>query len=720
MNKNFMQNRELSWLKFNERVLDKGADKNIPLYERLKFISIFDSNLTEFFNVRVGSITDLEELDPNYREGKTNMTPKEQLEAIYEALIPLYEKQDNIYKKLEDELRKENFGNYKYEELNEKEKLFVDKFYEENIFPMISPNIIDKRHPFPFLENNQIYIVAELMSKKGGRFLILPIREALPKFLKLPDSNNYILTEEIVYNFVENLVPNFTILNKYIIRITRNADVDLDRDSEIELDYKDFVQKKIKHRRVLIPVRIETNKKFSTTTEEFLLTNLELTQNKIFITSSPIKKGYIWNLPNIMNEKQKKDLQYIPYIPRKTSMINENFSIIKQIEDHDVLLSYPYESMDTFLKLLKEAAIDERVFSIKITLYRVASNSKVIKYLLRAAEEGKEVTVLVELRARFDEENNIDYSDELIQGGVNVIYGMENYKVHTKICLISYKENQDVKYITHLGTGNYNESTAKIYQDMNVITSNQEIGVEASQFFNNMQISKINNSYEYLIQSPSTLKQKILSLMDREIEKGNEGYIRLKCNSVTDNNIMKKISKASNAGVKVDMMIRGICCIIPNVKNHTENVEIRSIVGRYLEHARIYQFGKGERADVYIASADLMTRNTERRVELGYPILDKDIKRYMLEFLDNQFKDTVNATRLLNNKEYEKIKGEKFDSHQYHMEIKEDYLIRDISLKEKMNNSNYKYDESENREIKNINELKKLSFIERLKLLFLK
>ncbi|MFL8887962.1 polyphosphate kinase 1 [Helcococcus kunzii] len=689
MSELYMQNRELSWLKFNERVLEKGTDEDIPLYERLKFLSIFDSNLTEFFNVRVGSLTDLTLLKDVSRDSKTGMTPQEQLNEIYKECITLYAKRDAIYNDLETKLRENNIGNLKYNELNEEEKAFINNYFNKNIMVMISPNIIDKHHPFPFIENDSLYILAELKTKKRIMHLILPVRDALPPLIKLPNSNNYIMIEEIIINHLDKIVPNFEIVEKYVIRLTRNADIDLDQGSDEEIDYKEFVQQKLRNRRKLVAVRMETDKKFSEITNTFIKENLELEDNQIFVTSSPLKMKYVWSLGKYLDSRKVSSISFNPYIPRKTNMITEGSPIFPQIEDHDVMLSYPYDNMDTLIELLKEASLDERVFSIKITLYRVATNSKIIKYLLRAAEEGKEVTVAVELRARFDEINNIDYSEELIQGGVNVLYGVEKYKVHSKVCLITYMDNHKVKYITHIGTGNYNESTAKQYQDMNVITSNEKIGIDASNFFNNLQMSRVDNEYEYLLQSPSTFKKKMLELMDREIEKGENGYIRIKCNSITDKDLIEKMAEASRNGIKVDLVVRGICCIVPGIKGETENVRVISIVGRYLEHARIYQFGKGERSDVYIASADFMTRNTERRVEIALPILDKDIKKYMLEFLDNQFRDTVNATELQSDRNYKYIEGEKFDSHLYYMEITPSYLYRpSVVREEKIQNDN--------------------------------
>lgn len=677
MPKEYMQNRELSWLKFNERVLDKGIMKEIPLYERLKFLSIFDSNFTEFFNVRVGSLTDLSMMDEAITDSKTGMTPQEQLDAIYAETRPLYEKRDRYFVEIEEEFRNYGISNLKYAELNEEEKTYIETYFDKNIMPMISPNIIDKHHPFPFIENDSLNIIAELITKKRTIHLILPIRSTLPDLIKLPGSNNYILTEEIIINNLQKLVPHFELGERYVIRLTRNADIDLEQGADEEIDYKEFVQQKLKNRRKLLAVRLETDKILSDITAEFLKSNLELEDNQIFVTSSPLKMKYVWGLGKYINAEKLDKISYPEYKQRLTNMLDHNKPYFPQIEKHDVILSYPFDSMGSFIALLKEASQDPRVFSIKITLYRMASNSKVVKYLLRAADEGKEVTCAVELRARFDENNNIDYSETLMEGGVNVLYGVEKYKVHSKVCLISYMDEGQVKHITHIGTGNYNESTAKIYQDMNIITANEDIGLDANRFFNNLQISKVDNEYKYILQSPSTFKPKMMELIDREIQKGpEEGYIRIKCNSLTDKALIEKISEASNAGVKVDMVIRGISCLVPGLEGHTENVRVISIVGRFLEHARIYQFGRGDRADMYIASADFMTRNTEKRVEVALIVLDNSIQKYLNEYLDYQFKDTVNALELKSDGLYYPIEGERFDSHKYHMEIIPNYLYR--------------------------------------------
>ena len=674
----FMQNRELSWLKFNERVLEKGGLKRLPLYERLKFNSIFESNLLEFFMVRVGSLTDLSTLDPLPVEDKTGMTTREQLDAIFRELVPLYSMRDSIYDNLEKELRQKGISNLKYDELNVEEKNLLDAYYMNEIKPLLSPNVVYKMHPFPFMENKTLFIVAELIDNNDKTcYLLLPLRQNIPAFKKIPNSNNYILLVELILSFIEEMVSSYQVVDKYIVRVTRNADIDLEQgDDDVYEDYRSYVKKAIKNRRILAPVRLEVNKPLSVKLEKFLLKNLELTKEQVFVTTAPIDMSYVWSLPKI-NPELFASISHEKFTPRMTRMLDHRQPLMPQVEHHDVMMAYPFESMDPFIKLLREASMDPRVFSIKITIYRLASNSQLVKYLLRAAEEGKEVIAIMELRARFDEENNIDYSEELMEGGVNVMYGIENYKVHSKVCLISYRDQGQTKYITHIGTGNYNESTSKLYQDFNLITAHHGIGTDASNFFNNLQINKIDNQYDYLIQAPSTLRQKIIELIDREISKGPEGYLRLKCNSVTDMGLMEKISEASNAGVKVDMIVRGICCLVPGVEGYTDNVRVISLVGRYLEHARIYQFGKGDRMDLYIASADLMTRNTQKRVEIGVPIMEEDLRNFILEYLDNQFKDSVNAKELKADKNYYNIESEKdFDSHKHQMFYDPDYLVR--------------------------------------------
>lgn len=677
MTNSFMQNRELSWLKFNERVLEKGELKSLPLYERLKFNSIFESNLTEFFMVRVGSLSDLSLLDPMPVDGKTGMTSKDQLDAIFKELKPLYEMRDRIYESLESEFRDKNIGNLKYEELNVEEKNWAINYYKNEIKPLLSPNVVYKMHPFPFMENNQLYVVAELDDKGRTCYLLLPLNKSIPDLKKLPNSTNYIMMPELVKNFIEDLVPNYTVKEKYVVRVTRNSDINLEQDDDEDEDYRKYVKKILKNRRILAPVRLEVDRKMNPKTEKFMLKNLMLDKAQMFITSAPIEMSYVWSLPSVIGKDVFESISHKPYTPRMTRMLDHTKKIIPQVEHHDVFMAYPFESMDPFINLLKEAAVDERVFSIKITIYRLASNSQLVKYLLRAAEEGKEVTAIMELRARFDESNNIDYSEDLIAGGVNVMYGIERYKVHSKVCLISYRDGGKTKYITHIGTGNYNESTAKLYQDMNIITAHRGIGLDASKFFNNLQINKIDNEYSYLIQSPSSLRQRILELIDREIFKGDQGYIRIKCNSVTDKGIIEKLSEASQAGVKVDMVVRGICCLVPGIEGKTDNIRVISIVGRYLEHARIYQFGRGDRMELYIASADLMTRNTQKRVEIGVPVLDKDIRTFLLDYLNKQFKDSYNAKYLGSDKNYHPIESEEvFDSHLFQMCYEPDYLVR--------------------------------------------
>lgn len=679
-----MQNRELSWLKFNVRVLEKGKLNAIPLYERMKFNAIFESNLTEFMMVRVGSLTDLLLLKKPQLDNKTGMTAKEQLDAIFKELIPLYDMRDQVYEKLERDFRAIGIANLKYHELNAEQKKWADAYFQEEIRPLMSPNVVYKMHPFPFMENNMLYIVAELERNEKPSYLLLPLGTNLPKVKLIPNTSNYIELSELVLNHLDDLLVNYQIKEKYVVRVTRNADINLEQSEDDEdEDYRKYVKKILKNRRRLAPVRIESNKPFSKDLEKFMLDNLELKRQQYFVTTAPLDMAYFWSLPALIGEDKFEALMFKPYKPRMTKMLDHSKALMQQVEHHDVFMAYPYESMNPFLNLLREAALDPRVFSIKITIYRLASNSQLVKYLLRAAEEGKEVTAIMELRARFDEENNIDYSEELIAGGVNVMYGIERYKVHSKVCLISYRDGGKTKYITHLATGNYNEYTAKLYQDMNIITAHYGIGKDASHFFNNLQTNNIDNSYQYLIQSPSTLRDTLLDLMDKEIDKGEAGYIRLKCNSVTDKGIIEKIAQASQAGVKVDMVIRGICALVPGIEGYTENVRVISIVGRFLEHARIYQFGREHGMQIYISSADLMTRNTQKRVEIGVPVLDSDIKKYIVDYLDNQFKDSFNAKEMKSDSNYYPVEGDFFDSQNYQIYHDPDYLARVFIEKEK-------------------------------------
>lgn len=664
----YFQNRELSWLRFNERVLLEATEDRVPDLEKLKFVSIFVSNLDEFFMVRVGSLHDLSSLKKEVTDNKTGMSAEEQIEAILKTLPAMYKKKDEIFKKVRENLEKSNIKELKYKDLNLEQKRFVEDFYMKRIDQLLSPQIVDINHPFPFLENTKLYAFAHLEKDKEKVFGIVPIRNTYPKYLLLPGEKfEYILMEEIILNQIEQIFKEYKILSKNIIKVTRNTDFVDDRDTWEEFDdYTEYMKSILKKRKRLNVVRLESQGKLSKGALNFLLEKTELSQDAYFPIESPLNMKYVFSLIDEIPKAIKNSLLYkdlVQYNPRDFCK-----SIIEEVRRKDRLLSYPYESMDTFLSLLKEAANDPDCKSIKITIYRLAKNSKVVRYLTEAAQNGKEVTVFVELKARFDEESNINYANILYEEGCNIIYGFNKYKMHSKICLITFRnpKTENLTYITQIGTGNYNESTAKQYTDFALMTSNPEIGLDATDFFKNMSIGNLDGKYMHLLQSPTTLKTGLMHHVEREIEKGEDGYILCKFNSLTDKDFIDKFVEASQKGVKVDLIIRGISCLLPGIKNQSENIRIRSIVGRFLEHPRVYVFGK-ENPVMYISSADLMTRNTENRVEIATPILDPDIKERILKYLDVQLKDKLVARLMNSSGEYERLDcdGEKISSQKY-------------------------------------------------------
>lgn len=670
----YMQNRELSWLNFNERVLEEAERKGLPLYERLNFVSIFTSNLDEFFMIRVGSLQDLSVIKSTYTDNKTGMNAKEQIGAILKALPPMYEKKDRLYKKINEELRHEGIFHLSFDELTENEKSYCYKYFKEQILPLISPQIIDKSHPFPFLENKKLYIFIEFKegAKDGHKFGLIPVRDDFNKFIKLPSESHelrYVLTEDLILNLADNVFEKTEIENKYILCVTRNFDLtDTDEIKDEFDDYMSYMKAIIKKRQRLTAVRVESSKKLSKISLTFLCENLKVESNQFFTLCSPINMDYVSKVGRIIGEKTKARITNSDFNSYNPHPVELTESYMQLVEKKDIILSYPYDDIQMFLSLIKEASNDKNVLSIKITIYRLAKNSKLVKYLSNASENGIEVTVFMELKARFDEENNINYSKILYEAGCNIIYGFEDYKIHSKICLITYKKDEQIRYITQIGTGNYNENTSKLYTDISFITADHEIGKDASEFFYNMGTGKIDGEYSHLLQSPSTFKKSLLSLMDEEIAKGENGRILCKMNSLTDKDFIEKISEASNAGVDVKMVIRGICCILPNIDGKTENVEVESVVGRFLEHSRIYIFSKGDDMKVYIASADLMTRNTEKRVEIGCPIYDKDLQKRLEDIINIQLKDTVGGRIINKDGKYDKKTGEPFSSQEYFME----------------------------------------------------
>lgn len=646
----YTQNRELSWLRFNQRVLMEATDENVPLLERLKFISIFTSNLDEFFMIRVGTLHDLCQIKKAHRDDKTGMTACQQLDAIFHAVKPLIKSKDNIYEGVREQLKAYGVHSLKIEELEKKEIKFLKNYFNTQINPVLSPQIIDPHHPFPFLANKDLYIGATLQSTTAEKksyelFGIIPLSNALPEVIFLPGADvRFVFTCDVVLYFAEKIFYSYKIIESTIFSVTRNADISSgDEAFDIDDDFREIMQQLLNSRKRLAPVRLELGNKISNSFLNYFCDKLELSKEQIYITSSPLKMSYAFGLADKINGSVKNELIYPPFEPQPCGEINLKDSIIRQVNKKDLLLSYPYESMDPFLKLLKEAAYDTSVISIKISIYRLARNAKIVDYLCAAAENEKDVTVLIELRARFDEQNNIDWSQRLESSGCRIIYGFEGYKVHSKVCLITRRERGKFSYITQIGTGNYNEKTSKQYTDFSLITSDLEIGTDANEFFKNMAIGNLDGSYSNLLVAPNSMKSCILDLIDREIDKGTKGKIFLKLNSISDLCLINKLRDASLAGVNIRIIVRGICCILPQVEGETDNIFIKSIVGRYLEHSRIYLFGSGNDEIMYISSADFMTRNMNKRVEVGCPIKDKDVREKILHFIEVQESDNTKA-----------------------------------------------------------------------------
>lgn len=645
----FTQNRELSWLRFNERVLMEATDETVPLLERLKFIAIFTSNLDEFFMIRVGSLFDLSHFKTHTIDQKSGWTPGEQLTHIYEAVRVLYARRQQIYQEVEQQLRVHGICQLHYDELAETEVKFVRQYFKSSIAPILSPQIVDTHHPFPHLQNKALHIGAWLKYKNNPMFAVIPVPAALPEVIFLPGGETrYIRTEEVILEHVSQIFKSDTILEKTVFCVTRNADINPD-DEAFDFDSDDFrgkMKKLLRQRQRLAPVRLELSRPISETFLKYLKEHLPVTQEQVYVTNAPLKMGYAFALPAKLSENKRRALTDAPFTPGVPHGVRLNAPITPQVQAHDILLSYPFEGMDTFLHLIRESAYDPDVISIKITIYRLARKAKLVEYLCAAAEAGKDVTAFIELRARFDEQNNIDWSERLEDAGCTVIYGVENYKVHSKVCLITRRSQGSVQYITQVGTGNYNEKTALQYTDLSLITANPAIGQDANHFFQNLAIGNVSGQYEHLMVAPSSLKTGIIREIDREIAKRGEGRIFIKMNAITDIDLIEKLKQASCAGVRVRMIVRGICCILPDIPEKTENIEVISIVGRFLEHSRVYCFGQGNDERMYIASADFMTRNTEKRVEVACPIYDQAVREKIHYLMDTCWADNVKARAL--------------------------------------------------------------------------
>ena len=643
-------NRELSWLKFNERVLEEAENPEVPLCERLTFASIYQSNLDEFFMVRVGSLYDQTLLDKKIRENKTGMTSQEQIDAILKRTKQINKRKEAVYEELMERVAEQGIRILRFNELDEEGAAYLERYFESEIAPLISPTVVGRRQPFPFLRNKEIYAVAVLGSKgKKDRLGIIPCTSNIfGRLIAVPGmQGTYMLAEELILHFAPAVFKGYKIKSKSLLRITRNADIDADALYDEDLDYREFMEGLIKQRKKLAPIRLELSRDIDKKGIAVLCEYLELDENHVFISSTPLDLSFVFQIQDLL--RKHTELYFPKRTPQRSDQFQDGKSIIEQIREEDKLLSYPYESIRPFLHLLTEAAEDPDVISIKMTLYRVAKQSKVVEALIEAAENGKEVVVLVELRARFDEENNIGWSRLLEDAGCQVIYGLDGYKVHSKLCLITRKNGGQVEYITQIGTGNYNEKTSRLYTDLSLMTANVEIGLEASNVFQALSKGEVVEHSEHLLVAPKCLQNKVLAMLDEEIahaRNGEEAYAGFKLNSLTDKKIIDKLIEASEAGVKIDMVVRGICCLIPGVEGKTENIRIISIVGRFLEHSRIYIFGNSKRRKYYIASADVMTRNTVRRVEVAAPVYDERLQNKLQDMFDIMLADNQKARYL--------------------------------------------------------------------------
>ena len=645
------QSRELSWLRFNRRVLEEAGDETVPLLERLKFISIFTSNLDEFFMVRVGNLFDLSLVSPEEIDNKTGQTPAQQLQEIYSVVPGLIEIKNRLYTDVAALLRRQGVCDLTMEELTGEERRFVNTYYKAKILPVLSPQIVDAHHPFPHLANKALYVAALLRSRKGTASLgFLPVPANLPAFLTMPGHlGRMIRMETMLFHWAPALFGEFRMETACVLCVTRNADLNLDMEllGEGGEDIRSRMSKLLKKRASQSVVRLELSKKPGGEFLKLLKSRIRVENHQIYFDQSPLDMRYVYDLVKALPEEQAAALSFPPYRPRWPEDLDEQSSIIEQVRSRDRLLFFPFDGVDPFLRLLSEAAERPDVISIRITIYRLASSSKVAHILCKAAENGKEVTVLMELRARFDEANNISWSRLMEDAGCRVIYGVEAYKCHSKICLITLRRGDKLSYVTQIGTGNYNERTNEQYTDLSLMTAREDIGLDGAAFFQNMLVGNLEGTYRRLLAAPAGIKETLLSLIDEEIAKGPEGYICIKANAMTEGEVMERLVRASQAGVQVQLILRGICCLRPGIAARTENIHVTSIVGRFLEHGRIYRFGRGKDVKLYIASADLMTRNLNHRVEIACPVDDPEVRAMLLKILHVQLEDNVKASSLL-------------------------------------------------------------------------
>ena len=646
---NVYMNRELSWLKFNERVLEGAENPEVPLCERMTFVSIYQSNLDEFFRVRVGSLQDQMLISTEIRENKTKMTSAEQIRAIIKEVKKLNQRKDKAYEKLMKKIEEYGITLINHASAKSEEKKFLEKYFMKEIMPLSSPTIVGKRQPFPFLKNGEIYAVVVLETRnKKERIGIIPCsNNMLTRMVELPGGKGrYMLIEDLILHYIGKVFKGYKVKGKSLLKVVRNADIDADAAYDEDLDYREFMEDLMKQRKKLSPVRIDLSREMDETVVDALCRYLDVTPDRVFRSEAPLDVSFVFQLQDLL--RRNTELFYEKRVPQKSPEFKDGQSILQQITQEDKMLSYPYDSIRPFLKMLTEAAEDDSVISIKMTLYRLAKQSKVIEALCEAAENGKEVVVLVELRARFDEENNIRWSRMLEEAGCQIIYGLEHYKVHSKLCLITRRGENGIQYITQIGTGNYNEKTARLYTDLSLMTADEQLGMDAARVFQALAKGEVVEDMEHLLVAPKCLQSKVIEKIEEQIQKqknGETAYIGLKMNSLTDKRIIDKLIDASKAGVKIDMIIRGICCLIPGVEGETENIHVISVVGRFLEHSRIYIFGNGEEAQYYIGSADFMTRNTVKRVEVAAPVYSERLKKRLQDLFDLMLSDNKKARK---------------------------------------------------------------------------
>jgi len=655
----YTQNREISWLRFDERCLSEAKDESVPILERMKFISIFSSNLDEFFSVRVGSITDAKRLKKGLVDNKSGMTPEEQLKKIYAAANRLCQRREEIFRDLKKALKREKIHDLSLDECTKEERAWIRKFFRTAVAPTLGAQIVDSRHPLPMLQTETIYAAGLIRYNNADAFAIVAVPDNLHRIVRLPgekDEVRYVHMEDIVLDNMDSIFKGMPVKEKLKFMVIRNADVDVDDDQFSDTyDYRDRMVEMLKKRKRKDLVRVELSRKLSPAMTKYLSKYIKAEDRMVYVSQMPLDRKYMFQIADLLPDELAKRMSYEPYTPKLSAAFNYDENLFDQVQKKDVLLSYPYESMDPFLLLVKEAAADPDVISIKITIYRLARKARLVDYLCLAAENGKEVDVLIELKARFDEQNNIDYSEKLMDAGCTVMYGFEDYKVHSKICLISRMRNRELSHVALIATGNFNENTARQYTDLAYLTARPGIVRDTVSFFQNMMVGKLDGAYRYLLVSPVSLKQTVIELIERETDKGEMGRITCKLNSITDEEVIEKLQEASAAGVRINLIIRGITCILPGVSGKTENIHIRSIVGRYLEHSRIYLFGSGQDEKLYISSADFMTRNTERRVEVACPISDPAIRETLRSYLELCLADNVKARRMDKHGKYHHI-----------------------------------------------------------------